>query len=408
MIGGIAVERKISTPSLLLLIVLVGFPQISETIYTPSLPDIADHLHASSNVIQLTLSIYFLGFALGVFCWGRLSDSIGRRPALLWGILVYGAGSLGCTLSDSAEWLLASRFLQAFGASTGSVVTQTILRESIDGARRHAVFAQISAALAFTPAIGPLIGGWIDQGFGFRAVFIVLVVMSGAIFIYTFVSLPETKVTAATKIHTLAVAKRLVADRRIWAFGFLIGATNGILFSYYAEAPFIFIEFFQMKPGLFGFLGIFVAMASIFGAMLSKKLLTRLQAERIILIGSMVTTLGAACLMGLALCKMAPSMPFLALMVACIFILLLGIGMAIPNCLSLALIHYKDVLGTAGAIFGLGYYLVVSLITSGMSYLHNGSLLTMPMYFLVLAVIMALVSHRLASHERRYEPFSGT
>lgn len=61
-----------------------------------------------------------------------------------------------------------------------------------------------------------------------------------------------------------------------------------------------------------------------------------------------------------------------------------------------------------GAIFGLGYYLVVSLITSGMSYLHNGSLLTMPMYFLVLAVIMALVSHRLASHERRYEPFSGT
>lgn len=67
----------------------------------------------------------------------------------------------------------------------------------------------------------------------------------------------------------------------------------------------------------------------------------------------------------------------------------------IPNCLSLALVHYGDVLGTAGAIFGLGYYVVVSLITSGMSYLHNGSLLTMPMYFLVLAISMALVSKKL-------------
>ncbi|HZG81608.1 MAG TPA: Bcr/CflA family drug resistance efflux transporter, partial [Brevibacillus sp.] len=66
-------ERKISTPSLFLFIVLVGFPQISETIYTPSLPDIAKHLQASSNMIQLTLSMYFLGFAFGVFCWGRLS-----------------------------------------------------------------------------------------------------------------------------------------------------------------------------------------------------------------------------------------------------------------------------------------------------------------------------------------------
>lgn len=394
-------NRKISTPSLLLLIILVGFPQISETIYTPSLPDIANSLNASSNMIQLTLSIYFLGFAVGVFCWGRLSDSIGRRPAMLWGILVYGVGSLGCYLSVSVEWLLVSRFIQAFGASTGSVVTQTILRESIDGAKRHAVFAQISAALAFTPAIGPLIGGWVDQSLGFRAVFLTLVVMSVAIYVYTLTSLPETRVTTTSKISTISVARRMVSDRRVWAFGFLIGTTNGILFSYYAEAPFIFIEFFHMSPGMFGFFGIFVAMSSIFGAMLSKRLLTRFPAEKIILIGSVVTTAGAICLTSLALYGMRPSVTFLILMVACIFVLLLGIGMAIPNCLSLALIHYSDVLGTAGAIFGLGYYVVVSLITSGMSYLHNDSLLTMPVYFLVLAAAMSFVSNKIVGMKQR-------
>lgn len=399
--GMLAVQRKISNPSIWLLIILVGFPQISETIYTPSLPDIAHQLGASNNAIQLTLSIYFLGFAFGVFCWGRLSDSIGRRPAMLWGILVYGIGSLGCYLSGSAEWLLVSRFIQAFGASTGSVVTQTILRESIDGAKRHAVFAQISAALVFTPAIGPLIGGWVDQSLGFRAVFLTLVLMSAAILACTWTSLPETRVKAVSKMNTLSVAKRLVSDRRIWGFGFLIGATNGILFSYYAEAPFIFIEFFQMSPGGFGFFGIFVAMSSILGAMLSKKLLTRLQAERIIVIGTIITMLGALCLTVLAVSGINTTIIDMVFMVACIFILLLGIGMAIPNCLSLALNQYGDVLGTAGAIFGLGYYVVVSLITSGMSLLHNGSLIVMPLYFLGLAVVMVCVSKKLAGYARR-------
>ena len=388
-------QRKISTPSILLFIILVGFPQISETIYTPSLPDIARQLGASNNAIQLTISIYFLGFAFGVFCWGRLSDSIGRRPAMLWGILVYGIGSLGCYLSSSVEWLLASRFIQAFGASTSSVVTQTILRESIDGAKRHAVFAQISAALAFTPALGPLIGGWVDQSFGFRAVFLTLVLMSAAIWAYTWTSLPETRVTAASKINTLSVAKRLLFDRRVWGFGFLIGATNGILFSYYAEAPFIFIEFFQMSPGRFGFFGIFVALSSILGAMLSRKLLTKLQAEQIIVIGTLITMVGALGLTALAAIGIKVTLVDLMLMVACIFILLLGIGMAIPNCLSLALTSYTDVLGTAGAIFGLGYYVVVSLITTGMSVLHNGSLMIMPLYFLGLSIVMIFVSRKL-------------
>ncbi|MGG3874045.1 multidrug effflux MFS transporter [Brevibacillus laterosporus] len=387
--------KKISTPSLLLFIILVGFPQISETIYTPSLPDISQALGVSSNIIQLTLSLYFFGFALGVFFWGRLSDVIGRRPALLWGIFIYGAGSLGCYLSNAVEWLLVSRFVQAFGASTGSVVTQAILRESIDGGRRHAVFAQISAALAFTPAIGPLLGGFIDQALGFRAVFFTLVVMGVLVFVYTWRALPETKLSVTSKSSVSLVAKRMARDQRVWLFGLLIGITNGILFSYYAEAPFIYMEFFHMTPGVFGFFGVFVALASIIGALLSKKLLQKLSAERIIYVGSLVTALGAGSLTALVLIGLDSSILSLVLLVSCIFILLMGIGMAIPNCLSLALVHYHDTQGTAGAIFGLSYYFLVSFITTGMSYLHNGMLLPMPMYFLLLALVMIVVSYKL-------------
>lgn len=381
--------KKYTAPSLLLMIVLVAFPQISETIYTPSLPDISVELGASNSSVQFTLSIYFIGFALGVFCWGWISDFIGRRPAMLGGLFVYGIGSLLCFYSESIYLLLASRFIQAFGAATGSVITQTILRESVSGSKRHAMFAQISAVIAFTPAVGPLIGGWVDQALGYRAVFLVLVIMSVMLFSYTFFRLSETRdVSTRTSVAIFPVAKRIITSPRVLIFGLLIGGINGVLFSYYSEAPFIFIEYFQMTPGFYGFLGIIVALASVVGAMISKKLLTRLQPESIIHLGCFVMMIGSLLLTLVSILTVLPNTMLMICMLITIFIMLMGAGIALPNCLSLALVDFHNVIGTAGAIFSLGYYLLVSLVTTGISLLHNGSLITMPFYFLVISLSM--------------------
>ncbi|WP_028563409.1 multidrug effflux MFS transporter [Paenibacillus pinihumi] len=387
--------KKLAVPSLLLMIVLVAFPQISETIYTPSLPDIAHALGASNSSVQLTLSIYFVGFALGVFCWGWLSDLTGRRPAMLCGLVVYGIGSLMCFYSESILLLLASRFIQAFGAATGSVITQTILRESVTGSKRHAMFAQISAVIAFTPAVGPLIGGWVDQALGFRAVFFTLVVMGILLFLYAFLRLPETTTVSSRKKTAIGpVIQRMASMPRVLVFGVLIGGINGILFSYYAEAPFIFMEYFQITPGIYGFLGIIVALASIIGAMTSKRLLTVYAPEKIIHTGCLVMTSGAVLLAAASSMVTGADLIRILTILASVFIMLMGAGMALPNCLSLALAGFQDVIGTAGAIFSLGYYILVSLATWGMSVLHNGSLLTMPIYFLVISGGMWLLSIR--------------
>lgn len=387
--------KKYAAPSLLLMIVLVAFPQISETIYTPSLPDIAAALGVSNSSVQLTLSIYFIGFALGVLCWGWLSDFIGRRPAMLGGLIVYGIGSLMCFYSESITLLLVSRFIQAFGAATGSIITQTILRESVSGNKRHAMFAQISAVIAFTPAVGPLIGGFVDQAFGFRAVFFILVMMSVLLFVYAFWKLPETTdVSERKKVAILPIVKRMLSLPRVLVFGLLIGGINGVLFSYYAEAPFIFIEHFNISPGVYGFLGIVVALASIVGAMMSKRLLSLYTAEKIIHIGCLVMTSGALLLTIVSSLASLPDMMLMVCILITLFVMLMGAGIALPNCLSLALVNFQDVVGTAGAIFSLGYYLLVSLATWGMSALHNGSLLTMPIYFLGISGGMWLLSKK--------------
>ncbi|KKO52521.1 multidrug effflux MFS transporter [Paenibacillus sp. DMB20] len=392
--------KKYAAPSLLLMILLVAFPQISETIYTPSLPDISAALDVSNNAVQLTLSIYFIGFAFGVFCWGWLSDFIGRRPAMLGGLIVYGMGSLMCFYSESISLLLVSRFIQAFGAATGSIITQTILRESVSGNRRHAMFAQISAVIAFTPAVGPLIGGWVDQALGFRAVFFTLVMMSVLLFAYAFVRLPETTdVSIRKRVAILPVVQRMLLLPRVLVFGVLIGGINGVLFSYYAEAPFIFIERFHISPGVYGFLGITVALASIVGAMVSKKLLAVHAPEKIIHAGCLVMTIGALLLTFASSLAALPDAMVVSCILITLFVILMGAGMALPNCLSLALVDFHDVVGTAGAIFSLGYYLLVSLTTWGMSLLHNGSLLTMPIYFLVISCGMWLLGKKFITKE---------
>lgn len=386
--------KKHVAPSLLLMIVLVAFPQISETIYTPSLPDISNALNASNRSVQLTLSIYFIGFAFGVFCWGWLSDLIGRRPAMLSGLIFYGIGSFMCFYAETITFLLISRFIQAFGAATGSIITQTILRESVSGSKRHAMFAQISAVIAFTPAVGPLIGGWVDQALGFRAVFFVLVAMSILLFIYAYFRLPETTDKSTRKRTAIfPVVKRMISSPRVLVFGLLIGGINGVLFSYYAEAPFIFIDHFNLSPGLYGFLGIIVALASIIGAMISKRLVNKYQPEKVIHLGCLVMTVGALLLLIVSTLPL-PTIVLLIGMLVTIFITLLGSGIALPNCLSLALVNFQDVIGTAGAIFSLGYYLLVSCITSGMSFLHTGSLIIMPLYFFTLTIILFIFGRK--------------
>ncbi|WP_409369618.1 multidrug effflux MFS transporter [Lysinibacillus sp. 38-6] len=378
-----------NTPSLLLLIVLVGFPQISETIFSPTLPSIAEVFRTSMNEAQLTMSVYFIAFAVGVFFFGRLSDKIGRRKAMLYGLLIYFIGNVLCLLANEMAVLLVARFIQAFGASVGSIVTQTILRESYSGVERHKLFAQISAALAFTPALGPLIGGFTDYYFGFKIVFWVLVTMSIIIFCYAYFRLPETMLLTNEIKPLLPIVKRMIRHTRLWRYCALIGGMNGILFSYYTEAPFIFTQYFTLTSAMYGFLGIIVALASIAGAMLSKRLVSRTKPEKIIVRGLIIMLIGTFLAITVYFLPMACQMPT---MIVSVFFILFGIGTALPNCLSLALIDFQDVIGSAGALFSLGYYLIVSVTIYGMSIFHNGTVIAMPLYFLALGIAMFLIS----------------
>lgn len=386
-------EKKLSIG---LLIALVGFPQISETIYTPALPLVASGLKTSASMAEVTLSIYFLGFALGVLLWGTISDRSGRRYAMLAGILIYAVATLMCASVTSVEELLAWRFLQAYGASVGSVITQTMLRDAYDGTMRAKLFAVMSGALAFSPAIGPFLGGYISEFLGWRANFWALLILAVVLGIWAYISLPETRPRELKRLSLDQIGHLfmdMMKSPSLWGHILLIGATNGIIFGFYQEAPFVFIEQWGIQPSYYGAFGLLIAAATIISARASYLLSHRISPENLIGLGSLCVCAGGLLFTAVVMSGVF-DLPFLGLATAigALFVIFFGVGLIIPNSLSHALKSYQMAAGTAGSIFGGCYYCLIAAFTYLMSVFHNGSALELPLYMALLGFVLVTAS----------------
>jgi len=367
-----------------LIIFLVGFPQISETIYTPSLSYLAADYGVTDNQIQKTLSIYFAGFAVGVFLWGVLSDIIGRKPSMMFGILLYITGSLLCLQSHSFGFLLFARFVQAFGAAVGSNVSQTILRDVFSDKERVSVFSTISAVLAFSPAIGPLLGSIVASVWNVYIVFTLLIIIGCIAFFWSLFVLKETLPSHGKSSYDFRkIARHIRKDKAFWIYGGLIGVVNGVIFSYYGEAPFIFIDHFKFSMIQYGCIGFIVALASFSGARYCKRMNVRKTSQQILFRGNFLFFFGSLVFLLGTLYFPLNYRLILVIILASVFVIFFGLSCMLPVCLSNVLVNHKDNLGISGAVLGLYYYSIVGGITYLMSYTHTPSLHFFPLFLLL-------------------------
>ena len=390
---------------LLLYIVLLAFPQMSETIISPSLPGIAASLQSDHQVVELSLSIFFAGFAAGVSFWGIGADWWGRRRALLYGLVVFSLGSVACTLSQSIGQLLTATFLQAIGASCGSVVTQTILRDVYKPEQRGQVFAIIGMALAFSPALGPFIGSLLDVSFGWRANYVFCAGLGLLLFVVSAVGIKETRPEGLPKqtLGSLAqIAKVMIRDPFIWACALLIGICNGVLFCFFGEGPFIFIEKLGLDANQYGWIGIVVSLSVFLAGSISHRQVAKIGPEALTKRGTIILALGALAYLGAsALVEMSNGSGLIAALalVPSLLVLFLGMGLIISNVLSMALKNYQACVGSAGSLFGLLYYMIIALLTAGMSALHGDTILALPIYLVGLSLLGCIIAMGLTQRE---------
>lgn len=376
-----------AAPPLLLLVLLIAFPQLSETLYAPVLPHIAGAFGVDAATAQRTMSIYFLAFALGVVVWGRVADRLGRRPAMLAGLACYAIGAVAALLAPAFGVLLAARVLLAFGASAGSVVVQTMLRDRFDGARLAAVFSIIGATLSLSPALGPPLGALLALRFGHLGALSLLAVIGVGLGLASWRWLPETRPDTTQAVPLWQVARQVAADPRVWVAACQVAGFNLLLFGYYTLAPFT-LQQLGWPTWVFGLSGIGIALGSIAGAWLNRRLLRRYR-PAVLVRAAVLCSLAAAVLqvawVGLAMGDAAWT---LAGLVLCQLLLMLAYGCAIPNLLATALDAHAKVRGTAAAWFGLGYYLMLAAGLGVVGLLHRAEPLYQPLAMLVVTVLL--------------------
>ncbi|HBH7906124.1 multidrug effflux MFS transporter [Vibrio parahaemolyticus] len=336
-------------PSIGLMVVMLMFPQIVETIYSPALGDIAQSFSTTYSQAAQTLSIYFTAFAIGVVVWGLLADKWGRRPTMLVGLLVYGLSALVAMQTDRFDVVMLARALSAFGIAVGSVVTQTMLRDSFSGEELGKVFGVMGIGISVSPVIGMLLGGQLTALGGYQTVFFTLFVMALGLFVYNVFKLPETQIQKQP-LNMGSLLGRMLRDAQIWQSTLLVALYNIALFSYYQLGAFTF-EALGFSSSEFGYSGVVLGLGTFVGSLLNKFLLGKGRTQTSLLwIASILLLAG-----GFGVFWAQTSIWFLVPML----LVVMAFGIAIPNVLSAALVDYKQQAGSAGAVFGLMYYLLI-------------------------------------------------
>lgn len=387
---------EVVAPAIWLLVWLTGLPLLSETVYSPSLPTIAHALATSESMAEYTLTIYLFGFALGTLFWGNLSDRTGRKPATLAGFILYTLGCVGCYFSPSITTLMASRFIQAFGGSVGSVLGQAMCRDAFHGVALGQVYSLIGASIGIFPAIGPVLGGFIAQHYGWRNIFLFLICFTLVLLYFLYLHLPETHPKASRKQYPfIKIITTMLKDKKVLGCGLLVSTCNGIGFSYFAEGSFYLIDLLGLTPEQYGLTFIPLAISGIAGGLYSKKLLHIRSSHQIIKSGIYISMVCMLFLSGIIMYHIYVQPLTFAWIITLTLItqvgVRFGISMISSNTLALALTDYKWCIGTASSLFGFFYYCLISLFTLGMGLLHNGTLLPMPLYFLGITLFMITI-----------------
>ncbi|HHF2936047.1 multidrug effflux MFS transporter [Vibrio sp. RM-44-3] len=336
-------------PSLWLMLVMLMFPQIVETIYSPALSSIALSFDVNHAQAAQTLSIYFLAFAIGVVVWGVLADKLGRRPTMLIGLFIYGFASLLATQTESFAVVMAARALSAFGIAVGSVVTQTMLRDAFDGQELSKVFSLMGMGISISPVVGMLLGGQLTALGGYRYVFFALFLIALVLLAYNVIKLPETQ-KEQTPVRLRQLSWKMVRDARIWRSGLLVALYNIALFSYYQLGAFTFSAL-GYSSEQFGYSGMVLGLGTLLGSYLNKSLVSKnVRKSQLLWLSAVLLSLGSV-----GVLILSQSIWFVAPMV----LVVMSYGIAIPNILSDALVDYKQQVGSAGALFGLMYYIMI-------------------------------------------------
>lgn len=254
---------------LVVLALLSAFPPISTDLYLPALPHMVVTLQTNQTLVNLTLSLFLVFFALGVLFWGPVSEKYGRKPILLTGIMLYTLSSAGCALSFNVIMLIVFRVVQGFGGGAAGAVVAAIVKDMYTGRKREIVLAIVMAMVVVAPVVAPVAGAMILKFISWSAIFWVLTGV-GTLAFFLSLLLDETleKRSTGSFAHSLS---RLGVVLRNPGFSVLLITFSLAplpLLAFIGASSFIYIQYFGMAEQMYGYFFGLNALGSLVGPLL--------------------------------------------------------------------------------------------------------------------------------------------
>ncbi|NEU25975.1 multidrug effflux MFS transporter [Paenibacillus polymyxa] len=331
---------------------LSAFGPLSIDMYLPSLPTLADNLHTTTSLAQLSLTACLLGLAVGQIVAGPLSDVRGRRGPLVISLILYAAASLLCVFAPNIGVLIALRFIQGLTGSAGIVISRAVARDLYSGKELTRFFSLLMLVNGVAPIAAPVLGGTILNFVSWRGVFMVLCIVGVAMLIAVVLGLPETLPTNRRSSgglkQTLGTLGHLFADRRFMGYALSQALITGAMFAYIAGSPFVLQDIFGVSPQMYSIIFAVNGLGIVLFSQLTGRLVGRFSERQLLLSGLVI-----AAVAGISLLAVAFTGGQLFAVLIPMFFVVSCVGIVSTTTTSLAMQSQQRSAGSASAMLGL-------------------------------------------------------
>ncbi|WP_416881782.1 multidrug effflux MFS transporter [Marivita sp.] len=335
-------------PHIVTLILLAGLSALVMNIFLPSLPNMTAYFQTEYWLMQLSVAVYLAVNAVLQILIGPISDKMGRRPVILWGIGGFCVATLGCIYAPDIYTFLGFRMAQAV-IVTAMVLSRAVVRDCVPQDQAASMIGYVTMGMAVVPMIGPAFGGVLDQVFGWQANFWLLLILGLALFWLTWSDVGETaKVSGLTLGQQFAQYPELLKSPRFWGYAIASGMSSGAFFAYLGGAPYVGTEVFGMSPAVLGFFFGAPAIGYFCGNFISGRFSARIGVNRMVMLGTLINCMGILLSMLVFWLGLGSEWTFFGFMT----FVGLGNGMTIPNATAGMLSVRPHLAGTASGLGG--------------------------------------------------------
>ncbi|MDB5666085.1 multidrug effflux MFS transporter [Cypionkella sp.] len=335
-------------PKILTLTLLAGLSALTMNIFLPSLPGMAAYFHVPYALMQLSVALYLALCAVLQIIIGPISDRYGRRNVILIALALFLIATIGTLTTTDATAFLIFRMAQAVVAA-GIVLSRAVVRDMVSDAEAASMIGYVTMGMSLVPMIGPVIGGLLDEYFGWKANFGLLLGLGVIVFALCWADLGETATLKRLSFkEQLRSYPSLLKSRRFWGYSGAAAFASGCFYAYLGGAPYVGNQVYHLTSSRIGLLFAITAVGYMAGNFFAGRYSVRFGMNKMVLIGTTITTLGLAALALITAAGLSSAVMFFGLTIT----MGLGNGVALPSANAGILSVRPDLAGTASGLGG--------------------------------------------------------